>query len=64
MHQCFQEVIHTKEVETDTNQWNYRWVNESNNVIYTNKIDYNPNMDPNRQYSGYKRTPIRTRFPQ
>jgi Bacterial SH3 domain len=55
---------YTKEVEIGTNQWNYRWVNGSNDVIYTSSEDYNPNTDPNHQYSGYKRTPIRKRFPQ
>jgi hypothetical protein len=52
---------YTKEVEIGTNQWNYRWVNESNDVIYTSNEDYNPNIDPNHQYSGYKRTPTRKR---
>ena len=55
---------YTKEVEIGTNQWNYRWVNGGNDVIYTDNEDYNPNTDPNHQYSGYKRTPIRKRFPQ
>ncbi|MGA8181527.1 MAG: hypothetical protein WB792_15810, partial [Desulfobacterales bacterium] len=55
---------YTKEVEIGTNQWNYRWVNEINDVIYTGNENYNPNTDPNHPYSGYKRTPIRKRFPQ
>lgn len=50
---------YTQEVEIGTDQWNHRWVNESNDVIYTNDEDYNPNTDPNHQYSGYKHTPKR-----
>ncbi|MCB0730203.1 MAG: hypothetical protein KDC88_04140 [Ignavibacteriae bacterium] len=54
---------YTNEVEVGTNQWKYRWVNESGDVIYTDNEDYNPNIDINLNRSDYKRSQIRKRFP-
>lgn len=36
---------YTNEVETGSNEWNYRWVNADREVIYTDDINYNPNTD-------------------
>ena len=47
-----------------SNQWKHRWVNESGDVIYTDREDYDPNTDVHLNRSDYKRTPIRPRFPQ
>jgi len=55
---------YTNQVETGSNQWQYRWVNESGEVVYTNREDYNPNQDVNLNRSDYKKTPVRKRFPQ
>ena len=52
---------YTHEVETGSNQWQYRWVNEQGDVIYTDREDYDPNTDINLHISGFKRTPIRKR---
>ncbi|MBD3168934.1 MAG: hypothetical protein GF307_05585 [candidate division Zixibacteria bacterium] len=55
---------YTNEIEIGSNQWDYRWVNESGDVIYSNKEDYNPNHDINLNRSDFKKTKIRKRFPQ
>lgn len=55
---------YTKEIEIGTDKWKYRWVNEGGDVIYTDKEEYNPNVDINLKRSDYKRTPIRKRFGQ
>ena len=55
---------YTNQVEVGSNQWQYRWINESGDVIYTNKEGYNPNVDVHLNRSDYKKTPIRKRFPQ
>ena len=55
---------YTKEIEIGTDKWKHRWVNESGDVIYTDKEEYNPNVDVNLKRSDYKRTPIRKRFGQ
>lgn len=54
---------YTSKIEIGSNQWQYRWVNESNDVIYTNDQNYDPNHDINLNRSDFKRTPIRKRFP-
>ena len=38
---------YTKEVETGSNQWRHRWINESGDVIYTNDGFYDPRTDVN-----------------
>lgn len=54
---------YTNEIEIGTNQWEYRWVNESGDVIYTETEDYEPNTDPNFNWSGFKRSLIKKRDP-
>lgn len=50
----------TKETEVGSNQWNYRWVNQNGEAIYTDDSNY----DPARQgLAGFQRSPIRKRFP-
>ena len=55
---------YTKQVEIGSNQWQYRWVNESGDVIYSNDQNYDPNHDINLNRSDFKMTPVRPRFPQ
>jgi len=54
---------YTQKVESGSNQWQNRWVNESGDIIYTNNESYNPNTDINLNRSDFKRTPIRERKP-
>lgn len=54
---------HNRQVEIGSNQWKYRWINESGDVIYTDVESYNPNVDVNLNRSDFKKTPIRKRFP-
>lgn len=50
----------TKKVETGSNAWNHRWVNDRGEAIYTD----DPNFDPVRAgLSGYVKSPVRKRFP-
>ena len=53
----------TKEIEIGTNQWKYRWENQSGDVIYSNDENYNPNSDINVNRSDFKKSNIRARFP-
>ena len=55
---------YTKEIEVGSNQWKYRWINEDNEVIYTDNEEYNPNRDFELKRTDFKRTPIRKRFPE
>lgn len=55
---------YTKEVEMGSNQWKHRWINESGDVIYTDRESYDPNTDIHLNRSDYKRTAVRKRFPQ
>jgi hypothetical protein len=55
---------YTNEIEIDSNQWRYRWINENEDVIYTDDQDDNPNVDIRLNQSGFKRTPIRKRMGQ
>ena len=52
------------EVETGSNQWQHRWQNENGDIIYTDDESYDPNTDIDLNISGFKKTPIRPRFPQ
>jgi hypothetical protein len=54
---------YTNEVEVGTNQWQYRWVNESGDIIYTDNEDYDPTTDVNLNRNDFKRSKIRKRFP-
>ena len=50
----------TKRVETGFNAWNYRWVNESGEAIYSD----DGNLDPARLgLQGFVKSPVRKRFP-
>ncbi len=51
----------TRETERGSNEWNYRWENQSGDVIYTDNQNYNPNDDVNLVIKGYKRSVIRKR---
>ncbi len=51
----------TKQVETGSNQWRFRWENNQGDVIYTNQEDYNPNTDIHLNLSGFKLSRIRKR---
>lgn len=55
---------YSKEVEMGSNQWNYRWVNESGDVVYSDADNYDPNQDDVLNRTDYKKTPIRKRHPQ
>jgi hypothetical protein len=51
----------TKKIETGSNAWNHRWVNERGEAIYSD----DPNYDPARSgLDGYQRSPVRKRFPE
>ncbi len=51
----------TKEVEVGSNEWNYRWVNDKGEAIYTDDT----NFDPERAgLKGFVRSPVRKRFPE
>ncbi|MBI4906553.1 MAG: hypothetical protein HY820_23190 [Acidobacteria bacterium] len=51
---------HTKEVEVGSNEWNYRWVNERGEAIYSDDGNFNPERLGLR---GFVKTPVRKRFP-
>ena len=50
---------YTQEVEMGTNQWDYRWVDDLGNVLYTDNEDYNPNIDIELQMDGFKRSKVK-----
>lgn len=50
----------TRKVETGSNAWNHRWVNERGEAVYSN----DPNYDPKQSgLEGFQRSPVRKRFP-
>lgn len=49
----------TNEIDRGSNQWNYRWLNEQGNIVYTDDINYNPNSDPTLQIQGYKLSKVK-----
>ncbi len=51
----------TNQIETGSNQWDYRWVNEAAEVIYTNDEYYDPRLDVNVNRVDFERTPVRKR---
>lgn len=55
---------YTNEIEVGTDQYKYRWVNESGDVIYSDKEEYDPNIDIKLNRSDFKRSKIRKRFSQ
>ena len=50
-------------VDTATNQWSHRWVNDRGDEFYTDYESTDPNGIPDLRYSDWKRTPIRPRGP-
>lgn len=52
---------YTNQIETGSNQWDYRWVNEAGEVIYTNDEYYDPRLDVNLNRVDFERTPVRKR---
>ncbi|MDX2413637.1 MAG: hypothetical protein QNK33_00475 [Bacteroidales bacterium] len=51
----------TNKVETGSNQWQHRWVNELGGIIYTNNESFNPNHDPDLNNFKYQKSPVRKR---
>jgi hypothetical protein len=50
----------TKKVETGSNAWKHRWVNERGEAVYSD----DPNYDPKQAgLSGFQRSSVRPRFP-
>ncbi len=49
---------YTNKVETGSNEWDYRWTNSDNEVIYTNDVNYDPNRDQLINREDFKLTPI------
>jgi hypothetical protein len=52
---------YTKQTETGSNEWDYRWVNSNNEIIYTNDGSYNPNADQSVNQTEYQLSPIKKR---
>ena len=53
---------HTGEVEQGSNEYKYRWVNSSGDVIYSNNPDYDPTHDTSFQgRMDFKLSPLRQR---
>ena len=50
---------HTKQVETDTDAYKYRWVTGSGDVYYTNNENENPNLFFHQ--TDFRKTPVRKR---
>jgi hypothetical protein len=46
----------TGKVETDTDSWKNRWVNQNGDIIYSDYSSYDPNIDPALQVSGFKKS--------
>ena len=42
--------------EMDTDNWNNRWITPEGNILYTNDSAYDPNIDPDLNISGFKRS--------
>ncbi|MCF8405203.1 MAG: hypothetical protein K9H58_14760 [Bacteroidales bacterium] len=52
---------YTNKVEVGSNQWKYRWVNESGDVVYADNEDYDPNQDEGLNRADYKKSGVRKR---
>ncbi len=54
---------YTKEVEVDSGDWKYRWVNAAGQIVFTDDGDYNPNHDRNPPFNrtDYQRSQVRPR---
>jgi len=47
---------YTGEAEMDTDRWKYRWVNNLGDIIYSDRGEYDPNVDPALNVSGFKKS--------
>ena len=52
------------DIDTASNQWNYRWVTSDGREFYTDNESNNPNDDSQLNHSEWKLTPARPRFPE
>jgi hypothetical protein len=52
---------YTNDIEIGSDNWNYRWVNESGDVVYSNSNEYDPNHDEILNRTDFKKTPVRER---
>ena len=50
---------HTGREELGSNEWKFRWENASGEIIYTDHEQWDPNLDPGLNVSGYKRSPTK-----
>lgn len=50
-----------KEIEIGTNQWNYRWSGNNEQVIYTDDPNFNPNLVPELNHTEFKLSPAKKR---
>jgi len=55
---------YTGDVDTGSNQWDYRWVTADGDEFYVNDEWVDPNIDGAMNRTDWKRTQIRPRFPQ
>jgi hypothetical protein len=46
----------TGKVETDTDNWKNRWVNQNGDIIYSDNQSYDPNTDPSLQVTGFRKS--------
>lgn len=53
----------TGEIETGSDHWRHRWENPDGRIIYTDREDYDPNVDLHLNRSDFRRSHIRERFP-
>ena len=51
----------TNEIETGTNEWDHRWSNNSDFVIYSDDPNFDPNRIPELNHFEYKRSPVKKR---
>jgi len=52
---------YTGETEIRPDGWRHHWQNSAGEVVVSNNDDYDPNHDPHRGRSDYKRSPVRPR---
>ena len=52
---------YTNEVETGTNQWNHRWLSNSDVVIYSDDPNFDPNRIQDLSHFEFKRSPVKIR---
>jgi hypothetical protein len=45
-----------------TNRWDYRWVDNLGNILYTDNEDYDPNIDIELQMDGWKKSKVKNEF--